>query len=331
MRAQALVGASALVIAGAVTACGGEESSRTSPTQPSDPKLIVADIAESSVVAEVNGVPITEECVRTQAATSGIDRRMALGECIDFELLAQAAARRGLAAMPQVVGARKTEAVRRYIDDAFTARFPDPDGTERALLQALYDKVRDRRYRKPTFRYTAFARAEVKGVEPGSPQDLAARATAEDIYAALADKRQLTAEEFRRVASEAAGDRPVSFGKPFGFPRKPSRFHRGAVESFAAATYAIPEVGMVSPPTRTEWQKNTWGWDVILLVSIEPAIDKSLDEVKDELFPVVRRRAYEEWRSQQGKGLRVQIHEDALAQLQAAEDARRFKPREVPR
>ena len=166
---------------------------------------------------------------------------------------------------------------------------------------------------------------------PGSPEDLAARAVAKDIHAALAGKRNLRAEEFRRIASEVAGDRPVSFGKPFGFPRQPSRYHRGAIESYAAATYAIAEVGMVSPPTRTEWQKNTWGWDVILLIEIEPAIDKSLDEVKDELFPVVRRKAYEAWRKEQGKGMSVEIHEDTLAQLQAAEDARRFKPSEVPR
>ncbi|MCG8416396.1 MAG: peptidyl-prolyl cis-trans isomerase [Proteobacteria bacterium] len=308
------------------SACGDPTATHSTQETDHSTAFLSERAGTRQVVAEVNGVPIYGDCVARQAAFHHLDRRAALAQCIDFELLAQEAQARGLGRHPEVVQAGKNELVRRFIDEYFTARFPDPDGTDRALLEELYNKHRQRRYYRPIYRHTRYARAGAENAAEGSAEDGAARALADEIYTALADKRGLTEEEFQRIAREVAGDRTIQIGEPFAFPRvHQPPYHRGAVEPFAAAAFAIPEVGMVSPPTRTRW-----GWDVILLTAIDPAIDKRLDDAKEELFLIVRRREYLAWSSALGKGKRVEVHADVLERHQADEDARRFAPSEGP-
>lgn len=306
-------------------ACGSSESEQTTTLRDNGTFLSATGDELGDVVAEVSGVPIYAACVARQAAARAISRQAALDECIGFELLAQEAQRRGLDEHRAVIEATATESVRRYIDEAFIARYPDPDGTDRALLQKLYDKARPRIYYKPLYRHTVHVRAPVSGKEEGSPKDLAARALAEEIHAALADKRELSNADFYSLAQEVAGERTLEKGDPFSFPRRPEDYHRGAVEPFAAAAFAIPEVGMVSAPARTKW-----GWDIILLTRIEPRLDKSLEEVKHELFAIVRRQEWLKWSKQHGRGVRVEIALEALETLQSAEDTRRFGPPSGP-
>lgn len=313
--------AQALWLLGLV-ACGAPdpgEAPGKAPAAPAAPDraLPVAAPAGRAVVAEVNGAPVYEDCVAIQAAAHGIDRRAALDQCIDFELLAQEAARRGLAADPEVQWTRKAESVRRLIDDAFLARYPDPDSVDPSQLQPIYDQHRIR-YQRPELRETVYARAPAAEAEhpAGSPGDVAARALMEEVHAALAGRRDVTAEDLEQAARAADPAATVEVARVRPFHRQ------GAiVKPFLDATFAIPEAGMVSPPVRT-----SWGWDVILLARIHPAVDMSIDEVKPELFEILRRRLYTQWVEGLVERADTRIHEDVLARMQAAEDRGRFAP-----
>jgi len=59
-----------------------------------------------AVVATVGGRPVWASCVAAQAARGTRTRRAALGECVDFELLAQAAEARGVNELAGSLGVR---------------------------------------------------------------------------------------------------------------------------------------------------------------------------------------------------------------------------------
>ncbi len=288
---------------------GGESET----TEPGETALLAEAPGDRLVVAEVDGIPVYADCVEIQAAGGGLDARSALEQCIDFELLAQEAQRRGKLRDPEVIEVGKVEAVRRFIDADFYVRVRDRDSIDEKLYESAYQKFH-RRFYRPEYRHTVYIRVPAKDVAKDSAEDRAARALADEIYRALEDRRGLTVEEVTRVAVETAGERTIEIGNPFNFPRK-----NRAVESFAAATFAIPEAGMVSVPTRTQW-----GWDVILLTKIAPEKNIPLEEAKSELFEYIQRQQYVAW--MRGHQKKARIDHDALERLQQSEDARRFAP-----
>lgn len=304
-------------------ACGGEAQQEpgapAAPAEELQAALPVAPAAGRVVVAEVDGVPVYGDCVAAQVRAHGADspdaRRAALAQCIDFEVLAQEAARRGLAAHPEVRRAQKTESVRRFIDEAFESRYPDPSSVLRADLDALYNELR-RRYVRPEYRDSFYLRYQLPLAEhpEGSPTDVAAREVMQRVHAALAGRRDLTVEELQRIGTEAAGDVQLVTGDV-----RPIHRQDFIVEPYLAATFAIPEAGMVSPPFRTEW-----GWDIVLLERIHAALNMSPEEATGELFQILRRRLYMQWVAELRKPARIQLDEAALARLQAAEDQARF-------
>ena len=267
------------------------------------------------VVAEVNGVPVYDDCVATQAAAHALDRRAALDECIAFELLAQEAERRGLAAHPEVRRAQKNESVRRLIDQEFLARYPDPSSMPRIQLEALHRELA-LRYRRPEFRETSYVRVPVPEKEhpPGSPKDAEARALIERVHASLAGRRNLTTKEVQQAMADVLGERKMESADVH-----PIHARDRIVAPYLAATFAIPEPGMVSPPFRTQW-----GWDIVLLRKIHPAVNKTVDDAKDELFEILRRRLYQQWVASLVARARTEIHENALDRLQAADERARF-------
>jgi hypothetical protein len=326
---------------GCAVACGqtADETSGEPPPGPAtgSPAAPAAPVALPSppandrrVVAEVNGTPVYEDCVATQAAAHALDRRAALDECIAFELLAQEAERHGLAAHPEVRRAQKHESVRRLMDEDFLARYPDPSSVPRSELEALHAEFRRPPcrpylpcYLRPEFRETTYVRLPVpeKEYPPGSPGDAEARALMERVHAALAGRRDVTKEDLQQAMADVAGERQTEMADLHPIYRQDR-----IVEPYLAATFAIPEPGMVSPPFRTEW-----GWDIVLLRKIYPAVDKSVDEASDELFEILRRRLYQQWVARLVGQARTEIHEDALARLQAADERARFaEPTEAP-
>jgi peptidyl-prolyl cis-trans isomerase C len=277
--------------------------------------LPAAPASGRTVVAEVDGAPVYDDCVIAQARAHGRDRRAAVAECIAFELLAQEAQRRGLAADPEVRRVQKIESVRRLIDLDFRARYPGPDSVPRERLEQIHRQLKVR-YQRPELRETAFLRRSVPAAEhpPGSPADLEAKALMERVYASLAGRRGLTFADLEQAGAEIVTD-----GKLESSTYHPIHRHDRIVPPYLEATFAIPEPGMVSPPFRTEW-----GWDIVLLVRIHEAVDRTVDEVADELFELLRRQLYQQWEQALVKRARVTIDEAALDRLQQAEERARF-------
>ena len=302
-------------------ACGGEASQPKSagPAPDVSTALPVAPAAGRVIVAEVDGAPVYDDCVAAQVQARGVDgpdeRRAALAACIDFEVLAQEAARRGLAAHPEVLRAQKTESVRRFMDEAFAARYPDPSSVDRAQLEAIYRELQ-LRYVRPEYRDTGYLRypAAIADHPEGSPADIAAREYMQRVHAGLAERRDITFTDLQQLAASAAGDAPLETDD-----LQPIHRQDRIVEPYLTATFAIPAVGMVSPPFRTEW-----GWDIVLLEHIHAAVNKPLEEVAGELFQVLRRRLYTQWVAELLRPARIQVDEAALARLQAAEEQARF-------
>jgi hypothetical protein len=291
-------------------------------------------------VAEVNGVAIYGDCVATQSEALGLTREQALEQCIGFELLAQAAQKRGKARDPDVVRAGKTEAVRRLLDAEVREQVPEPgdaagagepveDG-DRALLERAYARYRERLYR-PEIRQVAHVLAQVpENTAEGSAEDVAARALARELHAALAGRRDLSPDDFFARAQEVAGERPLGPVHPKTGEFQRERFklypgYRNIHPAFTEAVFAVAEAGTVSPPTRTHV-----GWHVILVEEIEPARNTTVDEAAELLVQLLLRERYVALVDGLQKNLRIEVNEQALSDLQAAEDALRFAPSESP-
>jgi hypothetical protein len=259
-------------------------------------------------VAEVDGRPVHASCVAAQAVARGVGLRDALDACIGFELLAGEAEARGYGERPEVLRTRRREAARALIRGEFDAGFPGPEEVPSRDLEAVWPRAKGR-FDRPEHRFTVSVRAPVpEGEARGSDADLAALSLAEDVHEALAGHTNLEPERFWRLAGEIAGDRLLQRGEPFDFARD------GAEEAFAEATFAIPEPGMISEPTRT-----TWGWDVILLTRVEPETHKSFEEALPELrelmFEPTRRRAFIAWAERLRDDARVRVEDDLHERL----------------
>ncbi len=306
---QCAIISASLVAASLLCSCGGKGDERPKPA--AHAVVFQEAAAGRMVVAEVNGTPVYDDCVTRQLRAGAANPTAALDECVDFELLAQEAQRRGLAAHPAVLETRKREVVRVFIASQFTKSFAGPEDVPESDLRLVYKRIRGR-YDHDEYRTAVYARAEVDKKAPRQgPADLAAKTLASDVYRALRNKRNLTPDEFKSIALTTAEPRTLSMGmRPFSFPRRGR-----AVKEYADAAFAIPEVGRVSVPTRTQW-----GWDIILLTKIMPEVHRSYADVKGELakeiFDESRRQAFLRWSHTLSKGKKIDIDEDVFAKLE---------------
>ncbi len=243
-----------------------------------------------TIVAEVNGEPVYDGCVATQAEAKQIDRRAALQECIDFELLAQAAREAGLLEHRNVLEVRKREAVRAMVDREFGQTFSSPEGLPIEDVRRLYETSK-RGFVHAAERTTSYCRAEVeKKTERGSELDVLAEEKITSFYNDLRGVRGLTRDEFNRLCALIN----ATSAEPFT-----TRRNGPAVREYAEASFSISEIGMVSKPIR-----HKWGWDVLLLERIIPARNTPFEEAEAELrdmmfntapFEKYRRSVFERW------------------------------------
>lgn len=285
-----------LALALVLFACGGG-----SPEPPPRTAAIAQPIATPAgpsdvVVAQVDGRPVWGSCVTAQSR-GGKSKQAALDECIAFELLAQEAERRGLAAIPEVVEETRMALVDRLVEIGFEQRYRGPDDLADAMNAFL---ARNQHWiDRPEVRMSAFVRLEVPKRAPPA-DDWRAKTLADRLAAKLAGEQGLTPAHLNAAANEVFGAEPYKFERVRSFPRE------GLVPSYGDALFAIPEVGRIAPQAvRTDW-----GWDVILLEGVQPARTLSREEAAREAFPEVRRAYFHVWVNQIVRSLGVKITVD---------------------
>jgi hypothetical protein len=194
-----------------VLALAGCASNAPVPTQAAagPPAVLEAQRggADDVVVATVAGKPVWGSCVTEQAAR-GATRQAALEQCVDFELLAQAAAARGLYRDPEVVEATRAALVNELVAHDYEDKFTTP-----AEFGPTWDAIVQRgklifRYQHEEYRASAYVRLTLPEKVPPE-EDAAAHAVADRIAAAAAPEVGLTGAELVELAQRIAGPRKI--------------------------------------------------------------------------------------------------------------------------
>ena len=318
----------ACVVWSSLGGCGESPAPSTRELPDSAPPTALAN--GRTAVADVNGVPIYADCVTRQARHGGLSARAALDQCIDFELLAQAAHARGLSRHPEVLQASRRELVRTLLDQQIHDPMPSVAETDRSILEAAYKRYRSKIYapeRRQVFHlFAPFPRhRELRGTDA----DKAARAFADELYAGLKDRRGFTVDELYRSAVAIAGQRPLGPtekqpGEPEGqqtgaFKREIFKVYRNQPNlphAFSHGAMDIPEPGMISSPVRSDY-----GWHLILYLDSEPAKFATVEDSADYLFQAVRSEAYWNFTGGLLKQADIAVAEPALQRLQDDQDA----------
>lgn len=277
-----------------VIACGGSKSPAP-PTPSGPPASLVATAAEGDIqVATVNDRPVWGSCVTAQAAR-GATRDEALRQCIDFELLAQAAEMHDLATDPEVVLATRTALVSQLVAREYEDKYDRPEDFGSFWTRSL---ERNRgRFDHPEARGSVYVRIDVAKDAPPEA-DAKAKLAIDAIYAALANERGLMKPHLEDIAKRVAGDNPNL--KIAAVP--PDLRHGRLHDSYAGPLFAIREIGRVSPPVRTPW-----GWDIILWDSVVPEVHATPEEVIAEALPEIKRSYFTHWVNLIAKDLGVKI------------------------
>ncbi len=305
MRAAGL--ARVLGVLGAIAGCGDHAP----PPPPAAPPPVVASLEAPSagpadvVVARVDGRPVWGSCVAAQAAGQPDRRRAALDECVALELGAQEAERRGLDRDPDVIEQTTRALVARLVDVELTARVKTIADLPRDLVDPVFAKQAGRMHR-PELRSSFFVRIELPAGSEGTPEDRAAEAAIRAAHASLAGRKDLFPVDLERAVSTAAGAMKTQRAAP------DQRTRDRLQPYYGDALYAVPAVGMVTPPVR-----GRYGWDIILYTDGLPALETSREDLMTQLFAPLRPVYFERWSNQLGKAHQVEVLVDATT-LRAA-------------
>jgi hypothetical protein len=289
----------ALVLA--LAACG----SRPSPAPPviGPPAAFEPTPApDDVVVAQVNGHPVYGACVQGQAAR-GADRKAALDQCIDFELMAQAAQR--FATNPDVIEATHTAMVSELVASDYEDAYTEPaqfGGNWQMFVGRNLFHVRHEEYRASSY-------VRVVVPDKATPaEDAAAHALADKLAARFADERGLVGPEMLAIAQPLAGNIKLAH-------EDVEPYRVGALDpGYAKALFAIPEIGRTAPDA----VRTKWGWDVVAYTGDVPAADPSDAEVASALMPDVKRGFFTLWveRIRKQLGIHVELVPDNIAKLE---------------
>jgi hypothetical protein len=273
----------AVAMAWLAAACGGSAEPAQHAALPAIALDATPAAPDDAVVARVDGHPVYASCVAAQAAHDHVDARAALRECIDFELLARAAAARGLTDDPDVRDALRGALANRAVE----LGFEDHTFTT-ADFGATWDKVVKRLgylYDHVEYRASFYVRVPL---DAGAPPDAdaAAHAVADRIAAAVAGQTGLFSVDLLDVATPiaAAAHVPLEHAEVGGRPQ------RWFDKPYGEALYALPEVGRASAAVRSRY-----GWDVILATQIIPEVHEGHDAMVAGLIPEARKAYFTHW------------------------------------
>jgi len=271
-----------VVIPMAIAACSGSHAPPPA-TRSGPPAPMIATAARDDVqVATVEDRPVWGSCVSAQAAR-GATRDEALKQCIDFELMAIEAEKRGLTTDRDVVLATRTALVSDLVAHEYEDKYNRPEEFG-AYWSRVIEKNRAR-FDHPEARGSVYVRIDLpKKATP--EQDAAAKQIADDVYAALQNERGLMAPHVQAIASRVIGTRA-----PLDIKTVAASLQHGQLdETYTGVLFAIPEIGRVAAPVRTPW-----GWDVILWDSVAPAVHATGEQLVTEALPDVKRSYFTNW------------------------------------
>ena len=267
----------ALALVGAGWAgCGGRRTTGGVP----EAQLRPADVA----VASVDGVPISAARVAAHARATGMPPREALDDLVRFELLAQAAARRGLAASPEVEEARTREMARRLLRAEFEAR-TRPEDIPEADLRREYERNR-RHFEHPEIRSVMTVLFPARKGAATPAQEAKAKGLAQELAERWRVERPADAKAARAIVE-------TYYGHLDGVRVDEFNTHKDAkVErDWLAAVLALKGPGATTGPVRT-W----FGWQVVYLAELHPARNtpeaEALATIRRELHPLWQRAAF---------------------------------------
>ncbi len=266
-----------------------------------------------TILATVNGTPVTTDCVvplmtaqspqqesavtkpaaSTKNEVPGLTSQQALDRCIDFALLAENAMQKGLDTHPDVLRTAKTEMVRQLIDQYFAKPTSDPNNIDKAIYQEVYDQIQKRShgayFRHPEYRQTFYVRVPVaspkedtktKNNSKTKPVEAASlpviNSKADFLARKLAWKIYNAAKDSQPTTKEDLGAlaKQIAGEKPVEAEFiERPRSITGLVSSYANTAFALQKTGQISKPVKTPW-----GWDIILLTQIIPARDDSASD-----------------------------------------------------
>ena len=249
--------------------------------------------ADDVIVAQVDGRPVWGSCVAVQASVAGT-RDAALRQCIDFELMAQAAERRGLATDRDVVLATRTALVDRVVAREYEDTFTRPEDFGElwtrsvAKNKLLFDHAEYRR--------SSYVRFTLDDKHPSAAAEAEAKSTMERVAAALAGETGMMPSHFLAIAQRAAGNHVLDHQDV------PPTLPAGLDPSYADALYRLPDIGRASPAVRTRW-----GWDIVLWSDVVPARHGTADEIVREALPAVKQEHFPAWVAELAHRLGVTI------------------------
>jgi len=267
------------------------------------------------IVAQVNGRPVYGSCVATQAERERLPRDVALRECVDFELMAQAAEQRGLARDPEVVHTTRAALVDQLVASAYERGFTKPDDFGAAWDDFVRKKKAIAHLKHPEYRASVYVRVPIEQKPPAD--DPAAHALADQIATAVANERGMLAPHLVEIAERFTKLEPCKehhVAPCWG--DVPLYLRDGLEDRYADALWGIPEIGGASRAVRT-----SFGWDVIVWTDVRPAADPTADEITAALLPQIKPWYFPTWvgRIERSLGLHVEVDPQAAHLLESVQ------------
>jgi hypothetical protein len=292
-----------LAAATAAAGCGGRRIEGGGP----ETRLRPEDVA----VASVDGVPVSATRVAAHARATGLEPRAAIDDLVKFELLAQAAARRGLAASPEVAEARTRELSRRLLQVEFEAH-TRPEDIPEADLRREHERNR-RHFQHPEIRTVMTVLFKAKKGEATPAQEAKARASAQELLERWRAERLADGKAARAIVDTYYGHldsvRVDEFNTYQGAPVE---------RDWLAAVLALKSQGAVTGPLRT-----FYGWQDVFLVQLHPARDtpeaEALQTIRRELHPLWQRAAFARFVDEVTGRHQVETHPERLRAAPGAE------------
>jgi hypothetical protein len=266
-----------------VVACGSSQPAPKPSGGPPAPLEAQRATPDDVVVATVNGKPVYGSCVAIQAARAHIDRDAALRQCVDFELMAQAAAQRGLAVDPDVVTATHTALVGQLVASAYEDGMTMPAQFGPAWTAIVQRGKLAFHFKHEEYRASSYVRVKVAANAPAD-EDQRAHALADKIAAAVATEHGLLGPQLVEIAQRIAG--PVVLAHQDVPPYKIG----GLEDAYGNALFALTEIGRTTSAVRT-----ANGWDVVVWTGMVPAATPSDAELTADLLPIVKQTYFNKW------------------------------------